>query len=93
MQFDFDGLDSIRAAVADLQTRQVLVDDAEDAAKKAREAAKGLWRFAESCEAMVHVPTNDVVREAKEVGVGELIRAKVLRVSSKEWRRWKEGRR
>ena len=93
MQFDFDGLDKIRAQVADLETQQVLVDDAENAAKKAREAAKGLWRFAESCEAMVHVPTNDVIAEARLVGVGELIRANVLQVSSKEWRRWKEGRR
>ena len=93
VQFDFDGLDKIRAQVAELETRQVLIDDAEDAAKKAREAAKGLWRFAESCDAMVAVPTNDVVAEARQVGVGELIRANVLRVSSKEWRRWKEGRR
>jgi len=83
-------LDAIVAAVAALQEVTVDVDEAENVAKQARQAAKGLWRFAESCEAMVHVPTNDIVQEAALVGVGELIRANVLRVSSKEWRRWKE---
>lgn len=86
-------LDEISAAVAELQDLTVEIDEAEDVAKQARNAAKGLWRFAESCEAMVHVPTNLVAAEAEQVGVGELIRNNVLRVSPKEWRRWKEGRR
>ena len=86
-------LDEIVAGVAALQDLIVEPDEAEDTAKQARNAAKGLWRFAESCEVMVHVPTNLVVAEAREVGVGELIRANVLRVVPKEWRRWKEGRR
>ena len=85
-------LDEILAAVVQLQEVTIEQDDAENVAKQARNAAKGLWRFAESCEAMVHVPTNDVAREAEQVGVGELIRANVLRVNPKEWRRWKEGR-
>ena len=86
-------LDEILAAVVQLQEVTIEQDDAEDVAKQARNAAKGLWRFAESCEAMVHVPTNLVAREAEQVGVAELIRANVLRVVPKEWRRWKEGRR
>ena len=86
-------LDEIVAGVAALQEVTIEPDEAENIAKQARNAAKGLWRFAESCEVMVHVPTNLVVAEANEVGVGELIRANVLRVVPKEWRRWKEGRR
>ena len=85
-------LDEIVAAVAQLQEVTIEIDEAEGTAKQARTAAKGLWRFAESCEAMVHVPTNLVAKEAEQVGVAELIRANVLRVVPKEWRRWKEGR-
>ena len=86
-------LDEIVAAVDALQSTTVNVDEAEDTAKQARIASKGLWEFAMSCEAMVHVPTNDVIAAIETVGLRELRQAGAIRVVPKEWIRWIEGRR
>ena len=86
-------LDAIVAAVDALKSTTVNIDEAEDVAKQARIASRGLWEFAMSCEAMVHVPTNDVIAALEVVGLRELREAGAVRIVPKEWIRWKQGRR
>ncbi len=85
-------LDTIQSLVNALQDLQVDVDDAERYAQQARTAAKGLWRFAESCEAMVVIPTEEIIAEVTAGYLSELLMVGAVRVNSRAWRKWVGGR-
>ena len=80
-------LDRISALVEELQTEQVPVETSEALAAQARIAAKGLWRFAESCEAMTLVDVDTVKMLLDEFGFWGLVDRGAVRLVHKQLRR------
>jgi hypothetical protein len=82
-------LDEIQAAVAKLSEQPVSIDDAEQVGQQAKQAAKALYRFMDTCFAMCLVDEEELDLAIRDVGAMRLIDEGVLRVVGPKWIRWK----
>ena len=82
-------LDEILAKSHELSMQEVSIDDAQNLAKQAKQAAGRIYSFMHSCNAMVPVSEEELDEAIQTAGVWELIGAGVLQVNNANFRRWK----